>query len=258
MIENSGHWLRERVGLVTGASSGMGFEIAVALGVAGAKVGVNFRSNRAGADEAVRRIIDGGGQACAIGADVSNGKDVERMFGELASAFGERIDMLVNSAGDWMDKRPIADCDEELWDQMMAVNVRSTFLCCRAAAKQMIRQGNGAIVNMGSVAGHTGGGGGTVPYAAAKAAVHTLTRGLARELGPAGIRVNCIAPGMIDTPMLKDRVPQELWQKLMGSTPLGRFGEPSEVVPMTLMLLSPAASYITGEVIQIDGGLLMR
>ncbi len=258
MIENNGEWFQDRVGLVTGASSGMGCEIALALGAAGAKVGVNFRSNRAGAEEAVRRIVDGGGQACAIGADVSNGTDITRMFQELADAFGERIDMLVNNAGDWMDKRPIAECDEELWDRMMSVNARSTFLCCRSAARQMIRQGDGAILNIGSVAGHTGGGGGTVPYAAAKSAVHTLTRGLARELGPAGIRVNCIAPGMIDTPMLEDRVPQEIRQKLMSSTPMGRFGEPREIVPMALMLLSPAASYITGEVIQIDGGLLMR
>ena len=251
-------WFKDRVALVTGASSGMGFAIAVALGEAGARLGVNYRRNKQNAEKAVEQIKASGGQAVAIQADVSQGADVQRMFDELATAFGDRIDMLVNNAGDWMDKLPIVDCDDDTWQRMWQVNATSVFMCCRLAAKKMLEQGEGAIVNIGSIAGHNGGAGGTVPYAAAKAAVHTFSRGLARELGPKGIRVNCVAPGLFDTPMLEGRVTPAAHETLTGMMPLGRFGQPHEIAPLVLTLLSPAGSYITGEIIQVDGGFLMR
>jgi 3-oxoacyl-[acyl-carrier protein] reductase len=166
--------------------------------------------------------------------------------------------MLVNNAGDWMDKTPIIDTPEEQWDRILDVNAKGVFLCCRQAAGRMIRQGEGSIVNVGSIAGHTGGGGGTVPYAAAKGAVHSLTRGLAKELAPYGIRVNAVAPGVIDTPMIEGRIPPKVVETLKGVTPLGRFGEPQEVASVILMLLSPACSFVTGQIVDVNGGLLMR
>ncbi len=253
-----GAWFRGRVALVTGASSGMGAAIALALGRAGARVGVNYRGNQSGAEEVCRRIRSAGGSALALKADVSREEEVAAMFASLEAEFGPRLDMLINNAGDWMDKCPVAECDVALWDRIFAVNARSVFLCSRHAAQVMTRQGEGAILNIGSLAGHTGGGGGTVPYAAAKAAVHTFTRGLARELAPHGVRVNAIAPGMVRTPMLAGRVSDEAEQKLSQVTPLGRMGRPEEISAAAMLLLSPASSFMTGEIVEINGGLLMQ
>jgi len=251
-------WFAGRVALITGASSGMGYETALALGRAGARVGVNFCRNRAAADQAVDQIRSTGGEAIAIQADVSQSADVERAFQELAAAFGERIDFLVNSAGQWMDRSPLVECSDEQIDRMWEVNARSVFFCCRAAGRKMIDQGEGVIVNVSSVVGHSGGGGGTLPYAASKAAVNTLTRGLARELGPHGIRVVGIAPGLIDTPMIAGRVSDEALEKVIAATPLRRLGEPSEVAAVILSLLSPAASFVSGTIVEVDGGMLTR
>lgn len=251
-------WFKGKTAVVTGASSGIGAEIASSLGRAGANVVVNYRGNRAGAEAVKHRIESGGGRALLCRADVSLAADVQSMFDEAGSAFGDRIDMLVNNAGNWMDKQPVISCDEATWDQMFAVNTRSVFLCCQCAARVMVEQGGGAIVNIGSLAGHTGGGGGTVPYAAAKAAVHTFTRGLAKELGPKNVRVNAVAPGMIDTPMLEGRVPKQSIDALNAMTPLGRLGRPNEIAPLVLLLLSPASGFMTGEIVEVNGGLLMR
>ncbi len=251
-------WFQGRVALVTGASSGMGLAIAAALGEAGAKVGIHYRSNAQAAQQLAQSIRSMEGQALSVQGDLSRADEVENVFTRIARTFGPRIDMLVNAAGEWMDKQPILSCPEEQWNHMFAVNANSVFLCCQQAARRMIHQGEGAIVNIGSLAGHTGGGGGTVPYAAAKAAVHTFTRGLARELAPHGIRVNAVAPGMIETPMLAGRVSAQAHQKLIEATPLGRFGQPAEITPIVLALLSPAASYITGEIIEVNGGLFMH
>ena len=251
-------WFQGRTALVTGASSGIGYGIATALGLAGTHVGVNYCKNREGAESAVAEITAGGGQAVAIQADVSCAEDVERMFGELEAACGQRLDMLVNNSGQWMQRQPIVECSDEIFDQMWKVNARSVFLCCRAAARKMIAQKEGVIVNMGSVVGHSGGGGGTVPYAAAKAAVNTLTRGLARELGPHGIRVNAICPGVVNTPMTAGRIKPAAREAVINMTPLRRFGEAHEIARGVLSLLSPACSFVSGTILDIDGGYITR
>ncbi|MCC6241180.1 MAG: SDR family oxidoreductase [Phycisphaerales bacterium] len=256
---NPNLWFRGRLALVTGASSGMGYDMALALGRCGANVGVHYRSNRKVAEELCDRIQQTDGKAVPLQADLIDPAQVAQLFNQLSTAFGSDIQMLVNNAGDWMNKCPIIDCSIEQWDRMFNVNARSVFLCCQQAVRLMVQHGQGgAIVNMGSLAGHTGGGGGTVPYAAAKAAVHTFTRGLAKELAPYRIRVNAIAPGMVDTPMVQGRVSPEAEKVLMAATPLKRFARPDEFNSAALFLLSPASSFITGEILEINGGLLMR
>ena len=250
--------IKDKTALVTGAGSGMGYEIAVALGSAGARVAAHYRKNRQGADRAVELITSQGGAAIAVQADLSVANEVQNVFDRIDQAFGP-VGLLVNNAGDWMDKCNIVDCPQEQWDKMFDVNVKSMFLCCQQAARRMIDQGDGgAIVNIGSIAGHTGGGGGTVPYGAAKAAVHTFTRGLARELGAHGIRVNAVAPGLIETPMIDGRVTQDARARFAKMAILGRLGQPQEIAPIVLMLLSDGASYMTGEIVEVNGGLLTR
>lgn len=251
-------WFKRKAALVTGAAQGVGREIALQLGRAGAKVGVNYRTSEREAHAACEVITRDGGSAIALSADLSRPDEVQAMFSRFHEHFGARLDMLVNNAGQWMDKTPIVNCPLELWERMIDVNAKSVFLCCQHAARLMKDQQSGSIVNIGSLAGHTGGGGGTVPYAAAKAAVHTFTRGLAREMAPFGVRVNAVAPGMVDTPMIQGRVSEQAAQQLKANTPLNRFAAPAEIVPAVMFLLSPAASFITGSVIEVNGGLLMR
>ncbi|MFA0736708.1 MAG: hypothetical protein OGMRLDGQ_003208 [Candidatus Fervidibacter sp.] len=248
----------DRVVLVTGANSGIGQATAIAFATYGAKVAVNFCHNQKGAEKTVERIQQRGGVAEAFQADVTDSSQVSKMVGSVLERFGGRLDILVNNAGRWMPKTPLEECPEELWDEMMAVNLKGVFLCCRAVIPIMKRQKEGVIVNVSSIAGHTGGGGGTLPYAAAKGGVNALTRGLARELAPWGIRVNAVAPGIVETPMQRQFTSPEDLQGWAEKIPLRRLGIPEDIVGAILFLASPFAAYITGEIIEVNGGLLMR
>jgi 3-oxoacyl-[acyl-carrier protein] reductase len=248
----------DKVVLITGASTGIGRATAVAFAREGAKVAANYRGNKKDAEALVAEIKKDRGEAIAIQADASKSADVKRMVDTVAETFGGRLDILFNNAGRWMDRIPTTDCSEELWDDIFDTNVKSAFLCSRAAIPIMQKQQRGVIISTGSVAGHTGGGGGTLAYAASKAAVHTMTRSLAKELAKQGIRVCGVAPGIVDTPLFHRHEQPDMMDKLKALTPLNRLATPGEVAAAVLFLASDEASYITGEIIEVNGGLLMH
>ncbi len=247
-----------RVVLITGASTGIGRAAALAFAAEGAKIAANYRGNRTDCESLVAEIKKNGGDAIAVQADASKAGDVKALVDRVAQAFGGRLDVLFNNAGRWMDRIATTDCSEELWDDIFATNVKSVFLCTKAVIPIMEKQHAGVIINTGSVAGHTGGGGGTLAYAASKAAVHTITRSLAREMARHGIRVCGVAPGIVDTPLLRRHEKPEMMEKLKSLTPLNRLADPKEVAAAVLFLASDEASYITGEIIEVNGGLLMH
>lgn len=185
--------LKDQVALVTGASSGIGRATAEALAREGAHVGVNYLKNKSGAEQAVEAIRKAGGEALAIRADVTSAADVKAMVAAVRKQWG-RIDILINNAGDLLARRSLPDMTEEYWDQIMALNLKSAFLCVKAVWEEMAARKSGCIVNVTSIAGRNGGGPGAAAYAAAKGGLLTYTKGLAKELAPHGVRVNAIAP----------------------------------------------------------------
>jgi 3-oxoacyl-[acyl-carrier protein] reductase len=248
--------LKDQVALVTGASSGIGRATAEAMARQGARVGVNYCKNQVGAEQAAETIRKAGSKALVIRADVTRNADVLAMVEAVRKEWG-RIDILVNNAGDLLARRTLADMSEEYWDQIMALNLKSAFLCVRAVWEEMAARKTGCVINVSSIAARNGGGPGAAAYSAAKGALLTYTKSLAKELAPHGIRVNGIAPGVIATPYHERHSPGEVFQRFIASIPLGRAGTAEEIADVIVFLASPAARYIIGETIEVNGGMLM-
>lgn len=249
--------LTGQAALVTGASSGIGAATAEVLSERGARVALGYHKNRKGAEDTVARIRAAGGTAVAIQADVRAAADITRLVTEAVDAVGP-LDILVNNAGSLVERQKLADVTEARWDDIYALNVRSVLLVSQVVAPSMIARHTGTIINVGSIAGHHGGGPGAGAYASAKAAVMAYTKSMARELAPHGIRVNGVAPGVIDTPFHEVFSTPEMLKAFAGAIPLGRIGTALECGTVIAFLASPAASFIVGEMIEINGGQLMQ
>jgi len=249
--------LTGQAALVTGASSGIGAATAEVLAERGARVALGYHRNRKGADETVARIRAAGGTAVAIQADVRVAAEVTRLVAQAVDAVGP-LDILVNNAGSLVERQKLAQVTEARWDDIYALNVRSVLLVSQAVVPSMLERRAGTIINVGSIAGHNGGGPGAGPYASAKAAVMAYTKSMARELAPQGIRVNGVAPGVIDTPFHEVFSTPEMLKAFVTAIPIGRIGTALECGTVIAFLASPAASYIVGEMIEINGGQLMQ
>lgn len=250
----SGRPLEGRVTLVTGGSRGIGAAIAADLAAAGARVAVNYAQNREAADAVVAAIASAGGEAVAIQGDVGDAAQATALVEATEEAFGDDLWNLVANAGITRDNL-ISRIAEEDWDRVIEVNLGGTFHVARAATRRMLRAKRGSIVTMSSVVGLHGNPGQT-NYAASKAGVIGLTKALAKEVGVRGIRVNCVAPGYIATE-LTDVLSDEIRDILLQQTPLGRLGDPADIAGCVRFLLSDEAAYVTGAVLQVDGGLGM-
>jgi 3-oxoacyl-[acyl-carrier protein] reductase len=249
--------LKGKAALVTGASSGIGAAIAEELAKEGAAVTINYFRNESGAREVGRKVEAAGQKAIIVQADVRQRSAVARLFREHLTQFG-RLDILVNNAGDMVRRVPTAETSEEVWRDAIDLNLSSAFYCCQEAIAPMIAQRWGRIVNISSVGARTGGGPGSIPYHAAKTAVMTLTKGLAKELAPNAITVNTIVPGIIETAFHDRHTNADAraeWIRTL--IPMQRPGQPREVARAVIFVASEDASYITGATLDVNGGMAM-
>lgn len=239
--------------IVTGASRGIGKACALAFGKSGVNVIINYTRSKEKAEELCEEISKLGGRALPFCADVADRKAVDEMIAFAHSNFGS-INTLVNNAG-IAEQIMFCDITEEKWDRMFAVDVKGVYNCIQAALPDMIHNKSGRIINISSMWGITGASC-EVHYSAAKAAVIGMTKALAKELGPSGITVNAIAPGVISTEM-NGNISEEIMSELKEETPIGRIGTPEDIAETALFLASPKASFITGEVISVNGGFVI-
>lgn len=248
--------LKDKAVLITGASTGIGAALAKAYGAQGCKVGLHYNSNVQKADELAKEIKNAGGEVFLVGGDFGVSADVERVVEETAKHFG-RLDGLVNNAGSMLGRVPYAEMTDAQYDAVMNLNARSVVTACRVAIPWLKKQG-GFIVNTTSIAARNGGGNGAGLYASSKAFVSNYTRGLAKELIGAGIRVNAVAPGTILTPFHERYSNADQMKGMVATIPQGRAGVAEDCVGAYLFLSSDALSgYITGQVIEVNGGQLM-
>ena len=243
------------VAWVTGGSKGIGRATSMGLAEQGCNVVVHYNSSEDDAREVAERVEAYGRDALLARGDVTSSEDVGRIAREIEDRYG-RLDILVNNAGSMVERLTLAEMSEEVWDRVMEVNLKSVYLCSQAALPMMKRRGKGRIINMSSVSARSGGSPSSVAYATAKGGVSTLTRAMAKELAPDGIRVNAVAPGRIDTPFHDEFTPDEKREEAAQGILLGREGTAEEVVGVVLFLASSYSDYVVGEVLEVNGGIL--
>ena len=246
--------LENKTAIVTGGSRDIGRAVCEAIAAQGARVVVNFFNNAAEGEATVAAIVKAGGEAIAVKGDMTKQADVDYLVAETRKAFGDNIDILVNVVGGLVARKPLVEMDEEFFEYVMTLNVTSTFLTTKAVVPHM--GDGGSIVNFSSQAGRDGGGPGASAYAASKGAIMTFTRGMAKELGPSNIRVNCVCPGMISTTFHDTFTRDDVRASVAAATPLRREGQAREVAELVTYLASPASSFITGASVDINGGAI--
>lgn len=245
--------LKGKVAVVTGGSRDIGKAISIKLAKEGARVVVNYHNSEAGAKETVAEIKSFGGEAIAVKADISNLADIKNLKAKAVEAFGDKIDILVNNAGGLFARKTLQEFDETFYNLVMDVNFKSTVFVMQAFEPLM---GKGAsIINLSSQAARDGGGGGSSLYASSKGAVSTFTRAMSKELGPKGIRVNAVNPGMIATKFHDDFTKDEVRTNVANATPLRREGTAEEVADLVAYLAGDESSFMTGNNVDINGGL---
>jgi 3-oxoacyl-[acyl-carrier protein] reductase len=240
--------------LVTGASSGIGAATAVALARNGANVLVHYNARQAEAEAVAQQVRAQNVQCEIVQADLATMEGTRKLASFAAT---QPIDILVNNAGSLIKRTRVLDFTPELWDSVMMLNLTSAFMLAQAVLKSMAARKSGFIVNLSSVAARNGGGLGALAYATAKGAISTMTKGLAREFAPMNIRVNAVSPGTVDTNYHQTFSTPEALQSVCAATLVGRLGKPEEIADAVVFLCSPQASFIHGQVIEINGGFLM-
>lgn len=245
-----------KVALITGASSGIGRAAAIALANQGMAITVNYFANEQGALDTVAAVENAGGRAIAVRADVRVKDEILGLVDQSVRKWGP-VDVLVNNAGSLVERLRILELTEAVWDDVLSLNLKSAFLCSQAVAKSMMDRKSGTIINVSSIAGRNGGGPGAIPYATAKGGMVTFTKALAKEMATHGVRVNGVNPGVIDTRFHERFSTPESMEAFRRMTPLGRNGSPEEIGDAIAFLASQSASFLTGETIEVNGGLWM-
>jgi len=244
--------LKNKVALVTGGGRDIGGEISKKLASLGAKVCFNYYDSDTKGEATLKTILDNRGEAIMVRGDLTKQSDIDHLVQTCTKTFGDKIDILINVTGGLVGRKTMEEMDEKFWDFLMTINLKTVFLVTKAALPYM--QSGSAIVNFSSQAARDGGGPGALAYATAKGGVLTFTRGLAKELGPKGIRVNAVSPGMINTTFHDTFTKPEVREKVAASTPLRREGKAKEVADLVVYLASDEASFITGVSVEINGG----
>ncbi len=250
--------LSDTVALVTGGGAGIGRAAALQLAARGADVAVHYHRSEAGAKETARQVEARGRKSATFAGDLARREDARALVAAVVERMG-RIDVLVNNAGDLVDRKPLLEITDALWRQVLDLNLGSVLFVSQAAVPGMIERGRGVVVNVSSLAAHNGGGPGALAYAAAKGGLISLTKAMAKELAPKGVRVNCVSPGLIGQTAFHGRfTAPEAFAAIEKTIPLGRGGTPEEVGRVIAFLAGEDSAYLVGETVEVNGGMFMR